>query len=96
MLIPIDNSNLECYFNLSQHYEADFSSPTGKRPNSRGLYDVTPLHQTHTGYLWYYPMVRLQVYSSRYWKRTTGYRGILRYPYREKKRAGKKDGFFGV
>ena len=35
MLIPIDNSNLECYFNLSQHYEADFSSLTGKRPNSK-------------------------------------------------------------
>jgi len=52
MLIPIDNSNLECYFNLSQHYEADFSSLTGKRPNSRGLYDVTPIHPTHPGYLW--------------------------------------------
>jgi len=47
----IDASSLACYANLSQHYEAEFSSLTGKVPGSDGLYEITPLDESHEGYL---------------------------------------------
>lgn len=53
MLTRIDPSKLECYQNLSQHYEAEFSPLTGKVPNEYGLYAITPLDQYHIGYLCY-------------------------------------------
>ena len=52
-LIKVDKNNIQCYENLSQHYEAEFSPLTGNRPNENGLYHITELSKTYEGYLYY-------------------------------------------
>jgi predicted acetyltransferase len=52
MLIKkIDPTVIDCYANLSQHYEAEFSPLTGKVPSRHGLYEITPIDENHDGYL---------------------------------------------
>lgn len=53
MLVKINSKNINCYRNLSQNYEAEFSPLTGKLPNSKGLYEITELDKTHEGYIYY-------------------------------------------
>jgi predicted acetyltransferase len=53
MLKMVDESNIECYKNLSQNYEAEFSPLTGKHPDINGLYSITELNNVYKGYLYY-------------------------------------------
>lgn len=53
MLVKVDESNIQCYENLSQHYEAEFSPLTGNRPNENGFYHITKLNEMYEGYLYY-------------------------------------------
>jgi predicted acetyltransferase len=48
----IDGGTLDCYRNLSQHYEAEFSPLTGKKPDLHGLYAITELTEHDKGYLY--------------------------------------------
>lgn len=51
MLIPVNHYNMQCFFNLSQQYEAEFGRLTGKRPGADGLYTITLPDETHEAYL---------------------------------------------
>lgn len=50
-LEQIDETNMSVYERLSQNYEAEFSSITGKNPDMFGLYAITPCDASHWGYL---------------------------------------------
>lgn len=49
----ITEENEHIYQALAQNYEAEFSSLTGKKPNSNGLYEYTKCDSTHEGYLFW-------------------------------------------
>jgi len=50
-LDPLSEKNMLAFENLSQHYEAEFSSLTRKEPDSSGRYAITSAKKVDWGYL---------------------------------------------
>lgn len=54
MFIDITNDNMQIYYNLSQHYEAEFSPLKGSLPNKDGIYKIsTNIDENHKGFILY-------------------------------------------